>query len=221
MDSDLLCRNLDNDIIMLHNLITLQPPPTQTFQELVIPKGRHAALPYWWNYQKRTRLAMEFKFTESCRYQQPAPNHTDWEKLMGESFDWWTNHRNSVMASFRYSGDHDAIEIGVYTHISGERVIFHHPKKIDLGLPREELPVFARVPINYPVQIHLDHMDKGARPQNRIAVSIILNGVTNYVEVPFNIDIGKKTRVINPYIGRGGRKALQDTYILRRLIVNE
>lgn len=125
------------------------------------------------------------------------------------------------MASYRYSEEHDKIEIGVYTHIDGERKIFFHPKKINLGLPPEELPVFARVPIGVPVQIHLDHMDKGDRPQNKIAVSIILNSITNYVEVPFNINISKKTRVINPYIGRGGREALQDTYIQRRLIVNE
>lgn len=206
---------------MLHNLITLQPPPTETLQELVIPKGKHSARPYWCNYQRRTRLAMEFKFTDSCRYQQPAPDHTDWEKLMGESFDWWTNHRNSVMASFRYNADEDAIHLGVYTHINRERVIFHHPGKVRMGLPPKEAVIFARVPIDVPVQVHLDHMDKGDQPQNKVAVSIILNGVTNYVEVPFNIDIGRKTRVINPYIGRGGRYARQDTRILRRLIVNE
>ena len=125
------------------------------------------------------------------------------------------------MASFRYSEEYDAIELGVYTHIDGERVIWHHPKKVGLGLPMSELPVFARVPIGVPVQVHLDHMDKGDRPQNKIAVSIILNSITNFVEVPFNINISRKSRVINPYIGRGGREALQDTYIKRRLIVNE
>lgn len=199
-------------------MLTFKKPPTDRYQRLCIPMGWHSARPYWFDWRRRDRLTLEFKFTDSCRYEQAPPDNTDWEKLAGLSYNLFTNHQNSVMVSWRYNADEDKIQLGVYTHLDGARKIFENPAKVALGLPVKETVIFARVPIDYPVAVHFDQMNKGDRPQNRVAVSIVLNSITSYVEVPFNIGIGRKSRVINPYIGRGGREALQDTYILRKSI---
>lgn len=194
------------------NLFT---PPTDDYQKVKIPKGGHSGWPYWVSYHKRKILTVEHIFTDSCRYEQKPPNHTDWEKLIGESFRWWTNHWNSVMVSYRYNKDDDKIHLGVYCHIDGAVNKFMHPGKVGLGLPPEESVIFAKAPINYPVITKFKKL-----PNDQMEVNIILNNIDNKVIVPFKIRINRKTRVINPYIGKGGREALQDTYIARKLITN-
>lgn len=190
--------------------LTLKAPPLDHFEEIVILKGSHSATPYWVSYEKRDRLAIQYLFTDSCAYAQPYPNHKDWEKLIGLSLHLLTNHRNSIMVSYRYNPDSKRIELGVYTHIAGERII----QKTRTGSE-----VFVDCKIGAGAKIVFDFMNKGDYAQNNIAVTITTPDQYGFTEVNFPIDINRKTRVINPYIGKDGREALQDTYFWRKLIV--
>lgn len=133
---------------------------------------------------------------------------------MGLSFNWWTNHRNSGMITWRYNEDLEMVELGVYTHRDGQWQAWFNPDKIDLDLPRREMEVFARVAIGAPVQCYINLI----RAENKLAFTLKSPAYYQYIEIPFRARIPKRLRGINPYIGRGGRMALQDTYILRQTI---
>lgn len=195
-------------------------PALSTWQELKIPQGKHAARPLWWSYTKRQRLELQHVFDQSAGYVQPEPHHLDWEKLTGLSFHLFSNHKNSVMVSWRYSVDCDCIEAGIYAHIDGERVIFREPGKEAMGLPRREAEVFMRTPLDGgTLKTYINILQTDDPASGLVGVTISNGRTSEYIEIDFPIAVqNRRTRVINPYIGRGGRFARQDTYILRKLI---
>jgi hypothetical protein len=65
----------------------------------------------------------EVLFSPACRYALPGADQDDWNKGGGVSFDLFTNHTDSVMWSWRYNPVTDLIELGMYCHVDGKRVI--------------------------------------------------------------------------------------------------
>jgi len=77
------------------------------------------------------KIGWWIKFDESCIYDLKGVDQLDYNKLCGISFSLFTNHRNSVMAGWRWNISRNLFELTPYLHINGKRMI---------GLPNEKHP---------------------------------------------------------------------------------
>jgi hypothetical protein len=177
-------------------------PNTTEFQEIRIPAGHHAAQPRWFDYKKRDWLGMQFVFTDYASYELPGVDQEDWNKLCGLSFCLFSNHRNSVMVSWRWNPDDELFELGFYYHVRGKRVI---RKDYD------GMEVFARVRPRGTcfVNFKVDHL-MGVVYTN---ITVGEEQFTDSVELKTN----RRSRVINTWFG-GNRAAPNDIYLLRKLL---
>lgn len=176
-------------------------PPTNSFQQVRIPKGKHAAKPYWFSYGKRKQLSMQFLFTDYARYQLPGPDQMDWNKLCGISFCPLTNHRNSAMVSWRYNLEADLFELGFYHHVNGRRVI----KRNASGEVWARCKVAGMLKIRFVIDHLLGQVLTTIETQESV--------VSDLTE----ISTKRRSRVINTWFG-GNNPAPNDIHIFRKLI---
>lgn len=183
-------------------MITFKPPSFVEFEEIKISKGKHSSRPYWWSYQKREGLKMQFVFASSTAYDLESSDQKDWNKLCGLSFHWWTNHRNSAMVSWRYNPESKLIELGFYYHKDG---VVIKANSSETG------EVFASIRPSQNIKCHFDV--KG----QTVETTIITPSQTVAHKLHYSINLARKTRVINPWFG-GNQSAPNDIYFLRKRI---
>ena len=145
----------------------------------------------------------EVSFSPACRYALPGADQDDWNKGGGVSFDLFTNHTDSVMWSWRYNPVTDNIELGMYCHVDGKRVIVKAHKS----------EAMQTVKIGEAVRIRL------TIARNLKAYGMEFNTATNAAGASVPFTHSKKTaRTIGAWFG-GNNPAphTMNIYILRKL----
>ena len=93
--------------------------------DLIIKKGAHASKPY---HLRIRRSPQDFHFMVTFQdgmyhllhQGKTDPDQYDWNKLLGMSFNLFTNHENSWMIGWRYNILNKTIELNRYWHSAGK-----------------------------------------------------------------------------------------------------
>lgn len=173
-----------------------QSPKLDTAKTVTIKKGKHAASPHWWSYKKREVFSVRMTPDASVKYNFKNADQLDWNKLVGLSYNFFTNHKNSAMVSWRWGVKCDCVEYGFYYHISGKRVIAENGDGSEVfitGKPGEEIEIVMSL----------------NRLENSIFTTILTsdNSIADVRIYGGRVKVtAKKSRVINPWFG-GNQKA--------------
>lgn len=73
--------------------------------------------------RRPTLLSWQVRFGEGCDYELPGADQQDWNKGGGISFDLLTNHTDAIMWAWRWNPVLKMIELAMYAHVDGQRVI--------------------------------------------------------------------------------------------------
>jgi len=110
------------------------------------------------------------------------------------------------MVSWRWGLDCQCVELGVYYHVDGERLI----------VPHGAGEVWATVRPGEIVHTRLEIREKaGADGRDQVWVKIQTPSDSTCHQQSFDIDLNRNSRVINPWHG-GNRAALHDMVIRRK-----
>lgn len=183
-------------------MFNIKKPSKTEFQEIRIPAGKHAARPFWFDYDRREQFGMQIVFTDYARYSLPYPDSMDWNKLCGLSFCLFANHKNSVMVGWRYNSKDDVFELGFYYHKNGARMIRRN---------NENSEVWATAPVSGLLRIRfdVDHLTGVVTGEIETEAGIARDAV--------QMKTSRRSRIINTWFG-GNRAAPNDIYILRKLL---
>jgi hypothetical protein len=74
-----------------------------------------------WPHVGRTRMAYQVAFDATCRYELPAYNSLDVNKLFGLSFGLFAVHQESARYGWRYNKEKDCVDLLAYCYVDGKR----------------------------------------------------------------------------------------------------
>lgn len=195
-------------------------PEIGVWDELVIKEGKHRSKPYDLTWNDNVNVAYRWQFTESCQYDLEDNDQCDWNKLTGFSFNFKTNHKNSLLIGWRW-------DLAGYWWVSPYYHLDGHVKWADAscsGQEIEDLTVDPNlVPLAiYPGQEFETHFT--IRSDLKVCIVTIIvpeTGSTTYFELalPEDDSFGN-TREIYPWFG-GNETAPHEMTIKRLLIDSE
>ncbi len=171
-----------------------------------IEKGSHAAKPRVFRLGWRTKIrGWNVIFEDSCRYNlgpwTDSSDQKDFNKLVGLSFNLFTNHKESAMIGWRYNPESDLIELAPYYHIDGQ-------VKINPGFTDENLFYAVRIGEEIQVSIGVDY------EQKLYYTRVIGIDYEKTVQMGFSHN-SCITREINVWFG-GNQPAPQDITVLKK-----
>lgn len=189
-------------------LIGCYKPQVDVWDSLIIEQGNHRSEPYDLTFNGNVNIAYDWGFTESCRYEICCGDQADWNKLTGFSFNFLTNHRNSLMVAWRYNLD-GYFELAPYYHKNGE--VFYAEIEDNIQVVQLYYPFLFETHFTIRADIR------------KIFVTIIIEGTneTSFLELDMPEEENNgNTREIYPWFG-GNQKAPHDIEIRRNLIERE
>ena len=202
-------------VVLLSGCCSFEQLP-DGFEVLTINENSHRARPYCHSDKERTYLAYKWRFDDSAAYELGDRDQCDWNKLTGLSLHSFTNHKNSLMAAWRYDRD-GFLWVGIYYHEDNE---VYHPTAscTDPERPAEYDPgTSMRVDIGDVIETHFN-----VNPDEDWIALTILNistGESLYMEKYWSQRF-RKTREIYPWFG-GNERAPHEITIYRQLIADE
>lgn len=193
-------------------------PEVNVWDELTIKEGKHASKPYDLTWNDNTVIAYRWEFTESCQYELDGNDQCDWNKLTGYSFDFFTNHKNSLIVAWRWDVS-GFWWVAPYYHKDSD--VFWtdatcSTQEIEgLSVDPDLIPVAV-----YPGQTFETHFNIRA-DLNACFVTILVPGTESssfyQLDLPHDNDYGN-TREIYPWFG--GNQVAPHEMVIKRLLID-
>lgn len=101
-------------------------------------------------------------FTEKSKYDHGDDNNHDWNKGGGESYDLLSNHIDAFMWGWRYNQVKNLVEVCLYCHVNGNRVIYKkNGSEVLMEIPLNKLTYisFRRSPVTKTYRMAVSYDD--------------------------------------------------------------